>query len=294
MEYAAPGSRTAKSGWLNRYLAATSGNTTSGLRGLGMQKLLPRSLRGEYPVLAVPDGRGRDLGGVLDVFEDLYGGEAKDGGAMDGDRRPEDTASGAAVRVGRDTIRTLRELDEILASAPATGGGSPLPPGSLRPAARRSGQRHQGRRGSRGGESGPARLRHPHPSGRSDGHHGQSTPSARRRSRRVHARSRTSFRRRPGPRDDRVRSNLPREREPRHRPRSRRRHVPHGWWGPWRPRPRSLVGARREEALSGSRPSVTTDFRVVFREALVRGLDFKVPRDFFPGYDSKRSLGLFS
>ena len=56
MEFAAPGDRTMRQGWLNRYLTITEkkDSEASEFRALGMQELLPRSLRGNYPVLAVP------------------------------------------------------------------------------------------------------------------------------------------------------------------------------------------------------------------------------------------------
>ena len=57
MDYAAPGLRTVRNGWLNRYLSLTSSveSEESGrLRAIAMQPLLPRALRGDYPVLACP------------------------------------------------------------------------------------------------------------------------------------------------------------------------------------------------------------------------------------------------
>ena len=72
MERAAPGVRNVTEGWLNRYLTATGGADASGdsdLRAVSLQPTLPRSLRGEYPVLAVPDyGAER----AMDAFERLY------------------------------------------------------------------------------------------------------------------------------------------------------------------------------------------------------------------------------
>ncbi|MCB1282511.1 MAG: DUF1501 domain-containing protein [Salinibacterium sp.] len=113
MEYAAPGIRSIKSGWLNRYLAATHATSSrSKLRALAMQKLLPRSLRGDHPVLAVPSRPGREVHRVLDEFEELFGAEDdRSPEAMGmGTRREEDSA----LQVGRDTIETLRELYRIL------------------------------------------------------------------------------------------------------------------------------------------------------------------------------------
>ncbi|MFQ5748944.1 MAG: DUF1501 domain-containing protein, partial [Planctomycetota bacterium] len=75
MERAAPGIKSVQSGWLNRFLEATPTEGPSAFRALGMQGLLPRSLRGPYPVLAVPQHLDRRRGvTTLDRFEDFYEG----------------------------------------------------------------------------------------------------------------------------------------------------------------------------------------------------------------------------
>ncbi len=125
MEYGAPGDRLVKTGWLNRYLEATApaAGPDASLRGVAMQRRLPRSLRGAYPALAVPaslglgsrrprDGDGDD---VLDLFDPLYG--QPDAAAMGGTRPDEDRLEAA----GRTTIETLKRLEDVLAS---TGGRS--------------------------------------------------------------------------------------------------------------------------------------------------------------------------
>lgn len=113
MEYGAPGVRTMKSGWLNRYLEATKKSRgDGGLRGLAMQRLLPRAVRGEFPVLAVPDDARRDVAGVIDTFDDVYArGNPKSGMQ---ETMPEAPADDAAAQVGRDTIETLTRLFEIV------------------------------------------------------------------------------------------------------------------------------------------------------------------------------------
>ncbi len=121
MEYAAPGIRTVHDGWLNRYLAATVPDASKGyglpeLRTLAMQELLPRSLRGRYPVLAVPN----DLDGlqeVLDLFDNFYGGEKKmDIAAFL--KQSTNMRSGIdadpVMTSGRETIYGLRRLQEVL------------------------------------------------------------------------------------------------------------------------------------------------------------------------------------
>jgi len=79
MEYAAPGLRTVRSGWLNRYLEGTRRAPAKEgeeeplrLRGLAMQGLLPRALRGTHPALAVPNQDVIEDEWVLDLFSDLY------------------------------------------------------------------------------------------------------------------------------------------------------------------------------------------------------------------------------
>lgn len=121
MEYAATGNRTVHDGWLNRYLAATVPDASKGyglpeLRTLAMQELLPRSLRGRYPVLAVPN----DLDGlqeVLDLFDGFYAGEKK----MDISaflKQSTNVRSGVdadpVMTSGRETIYGLRRLQEVL------------------------------------------------------------------------------------------------------------------------------------------------------------------------------------
>ncbi len=67
MERGAPGDPRVTNGWLNRYLEATKKQTDAPLRGLCAMTLLPRALRGEYPVLA-----GSNRSEEMDLFEDLY------------------------------------------------------------------------------------------------------------------------------------------------------------------------------------------------------------------------------
>src|SRR5688572_10528530 len=75
MERGNPFNKQVVQGWLNRYLELTKNLNASELRALSFQPLLPRSLRGSYPVLAVPDG---DAHRMLDTFEDLYTCEQKE------------------------------------------------------------------------------------------------------------------------------------------------------------------------------------------------------------------------
>jgi len=122
MEYAAPGLRTVRDGWLNRYLARTAPEQQrerdDTLRALAMQGLLPRSLRGQYPVLAVPDRRVLKDKKTLKMFGELYGGES-DMGARDG-----------VLQTGRTTAKTLKRFEKLLAKAEARKT-KPYPRGAL-------------------------------------------------------------------------------------------------------------------------------------------------------------------
>jgi uncharacterized protein (DUF1501 family) len=67
MERASFGSGAVTTGWLNRYLEATKKPFDAPLRGLSAKSLVPRALRGSYPVLA-----GNNHTEKMDLFEDLY------------------------------------------------------------------------------------------------------------------------------------------------------------------------------------------------------------------------------
>jgi uncharacterized protein (DUF1501 family) len=125
MEYGAPGDKTVHTGWLNRYLAATTGpeGPEGELRAVAVQGRLPRSLRGEYPVLAIPDALG-DAGprrrgddpDVLDLFDPVYKSpQEMGGGTQMGERPPQDDLT----ENGRATIETLRKVESIIANKPA-------------------------------------------------------------------------------------------------------------------------------------------------------------------------------
>lgn len=138
MERAAPGVKTIVQGWLNRYLAATREGKDNELRALSFQPLLPRSLRGEFPVLAVPDG---DSQRMIDTFEDLYTCEEKAILAQEKKAAENPGKTGAPVKPnlnirrpitsedayrtivtsGTNEIRRLRELKDIVSSGRGEG-----------------------------------------------------------------------------------------------------------------------------------------------------------------------------
>jgi uncharacterized protein (DUF1501 family) len=95
MERGTTGDARVTSGWLNRYLLATRKQTDAPLRGLCAMNLLPRSLRGEYPVLA-----GQNRTENMEMFEDLYAPSnlinqtARDGVNMEKGTRLDDLPTG--------------------------------------------------------------------------------------------------------------------------------------------------------------------------------------------------------
>ncbi len=115
MEFGAPGDRSVRDGWLNRYLRLTQTKESDTLRAFSMQELLPRSLRGEYPVLAVPTSMEKRKGSrTLEKFESLFGEGASDEGgeSLMGKRKDDGTG---VVLSGQVTIETLRRFQDILA-----------------------------------------------------------------------------------------------------------------------------------------------------------------------------------
>jgi uncharacterized protein (DUF1501 family) len=121
MEYAAPGDRTVRSGWLNRMLEAGKTDQDSSLRALAMQGLLPRSLRGDFPVLAVPDKKVLKDGELLELFDDLYGEDAD---------QMEKREADSVRDTGRETVETLKRYREIMAK-PVSGERAEFPAGKL-------------------------------------------------------------------------------------------------------------------------------------------------------------------
>ncbi len=118
MERAAPGIKSISEGWLNRYLAATRTADDRDLRAVAVQPVLPRSLRGRYPVLAVPDP-GADR--AMNLFASLYGCEDEKAAAKrlgPHASRSESTAD-RVVQTGADGIRRLRRLNAVLGAEPA-------------------------------------------------------------------------------------------------------------------------------------------------------------------------------
>ncbi len=133
MERAAPGSREVTEGWLNRYLTATHVDAAKDmqLRAVAMQATLPRSLRGQFPVLAMPEGGS---GHLLDRFEGVYdcasSREARRLNAAGADEAvkptPAELMRQRIAASGQEGIAQLRELNRV-----ASQGGGGYPPGRL-------------------------------------------------------------------------------------------------------------------------------------------------------------------
>lgn len=112
MERGAPGLRNISTGWLSRYLYETRTDRDSSLRAIALQSLLPRSLRGNYPVLARPD---QGAAQTMRLFESMY--------------RPSSGQAGHTVEdYGARTIAQIRQLSSILERSPAPTATYPTTP----------------------------------------------------------------------------------------------------------------------------------------------------------------------
>ncbi len=109
MERAAPGIDNVGTGWLNRYLKESRRSGESNLRAFSLQSLLPRSLRGDYPVLARPNQKAQL---AMRMYAQLYAGMDKKKMSRS-DKRGLKTQR--TIRAfGQRTIEQLTELDKIL------------------------------------------------------------------------------------------------------------------------------------------------------------------------------------
>jgi uncharacterized protein (DUF1501 family) len=141
MERASFGSNAVTTGWLNRYLEATKKPFDAPLRGLSAKTLVPRALRGNYPVLA-----GDNHTEKMDLFEDLYssknlvGMDARDGanqqkGSSLDDAKPNLEKHGLTSDMTRDIIAASGanavERIKALERVEATSSHAQYPPGEL-------------------------------------------------------------------------------------------------------------------------------------------------------------------
>ena len=76
MESAAPGSKSVGDGWLNRYLHENQHPEATSFRGVALGAVLPKSLEGEAPALALGDLTGSQrVQGARSLFESMYSRE---------------------------------------------------------------------------------------------------------------------------------------------------------------------------------------------------------------------------
>jgi uncharacterized protein (DUF1501 family) len=120
MERGTPDNSLVTTGWLNRYLEATRKATDAPLRGLSAQTLVPRALRGNYPVLA-----GNNHTTEMDLFANLYSSEnmvnmtAREGAAVEKGSRLDDIKAGQARLNVPTPLNSEQTRDVITASGSA-------------------------------------------------------------------------------------------------------------------------------------------------------------------------------
>ncbi len=117
MERAAPGIKSVTEGWLNRYLYLTKSTNDSDLRAVTFQPVLPRSMRGQYPALAVPDPEAQK---AASAFASLYGCDDEKDTAKDQTPATDQTTDAPStgqqriVEAGSLGITRLNRLNEVL------------------------------------------------------------------------------------------------------------------------------------------------------------------------------------
>lgn len=127
MERGAPGMKNVATGWLNRYLQDTKTSKDANLRAVSLQPLLPRSLRGAYPVLARPDQKADQ---AMALYSQMYMQQPTRSAGTKNVKNVEYGTKMAVQEFGARTIEQLYELNTVLeqpgltqAEYPATGFG---------------------------------------------------------------------------------------------------------------------------------------------------------------------------
>lgn len=115
MERGAPGQKNVATGWLNRYLQDTKTVKDANLRAVSLQPLLPRSLRGVYPVLARPEQKADQ---AMALYSQLYMDQPT---RLSGPKGGQQGTKMAIQEFGARTIEQLQELNAVL-DQPASGG----------------------------------------------------------------------------------------------------------------------------------------------------------------------------
>ena len=301
MEFAAPGDRAMRQGWLNRYLSFTeaSGTQASEFRALGMQELLPRSLRGDFPVLAVPRSlTNKKSSRTLDAFERFYGeGDASmEGGSQMAGLRENDPAG--VVESGRITIHTLRRLQEIIAASEKRSKGQTVS-GSSYPESRFADRLKKIALVLKAGEG--LEVAGVDYNGWDD-HSQQGSLDGKMATRlRDFSSSLSAFCQDLGPTLDHT-TILVMTEFGRTVSENGNNGTDHGHGGAMLVIGGGVRGGKihgdwrglKDDALYQGRDlAVTTDFRDVFQTVLEHGLGFEPPKNFFPGYKAVRVKGLF-
>jgi uncharacterized protein (DUF1501 family) len=106
MEYGIPGSRSASSGWIGRHLEAAAWANESPFRAVGMGAIVPSSLRGQVPPLALRSIASFHLQGRLDQLDAARAALA----SLYSTAAPAD-ALGTQARLVFDTIDLLETLN---------------------------------------------------------------------------------------------------------------------------------------------------------------------------------------
>ena len=112
MERAAPGMPNVTTGWLNRYLEETKSENDPDLRSFVLQPQLPRSLRGTYPVVAMPR---RLSDQTMEIYKDSYNNmttKRKGSGQQ---------LKGQILSTGKSTIANLKELNRLIGQDSGSG-----------------------------------------------------------------------------------------------------------------------------------------------------------------------------
>lgn len=76
MESAAPGNKTVSTGWLNRYLQSAPDPKATPLRAAAIGEALPKALRGPAPALTIGNLNAFNLSGGGDLFQSMYDRDA--------------------------------------------------------------------------------------------------------------------------------------------------------------------------------------------------------------------------
>lgn len=121
MESAAPGDKSIGDGWLNRYLSVDGKPDATAFRGVSMGQMLPRSLQGDADTIAMGSVQGFDIRGGASTglargrYQTLY------------DQETDSLLSGTA----RDLFEAIEFLKKANPAQHRTAPGVQYPPGRL-------------------------------------------------------------------------------------------------------------------------------------------------------------------